>query len=53
MKMPFICGGYSQEDWDILNGSKFDIEYYADYCDTPQAKTKYIESSTKPKWANK
>lgn len=50
-KKPFIAGGYTQEDWDILNGSHFDIEYYDDYCDTPIARTNYIELSTKPKWA--
>ena len=50
-KKPFIAGGYTQEDWDILNGSHFDIEYYDDYCDSPIARTNYIELSTKPKWA--
>ena len=50
-KKPFIAGGYTQEDWDILNGSHFDIEYYDDYCNTPLARTNYIELSTKPKWA--
>ena len=50
-KKPFIAGGYSQEDWDILNGSNFDIEFYDDYCETPQDRTNYIEWVTKPKWA--
>jgi hypothetical protein len=50
-KKPFIAGGYSQEDWDILNGSNFDIEFYDDYCETPQDRTNYIELVTKPKWA--
>ena len=50
-KKPFIAGGYSQEDWDILNGFYFDIEFYDDYCETPQDRTNYIECVTKPKWA--
>ena len=49
-KKPFIAGGYTQEDWDILNGSHFDIEFYDDYCDTPQSRTEYIAWVTKPKW---
>ena len=50
-KKPFIAGGYTQEDWDILNGSNFDIEFYNDYCETPQDRTNYIKCVTKPKWA--
>ena len=50
-KKPFIAGGYTQEDWDILNGSNFDIDFYDDYCETPIDRTNYIELVTKPKWA--
>jgi len=50
-KKPFIAGGYSQEDWDILNGSNFDIEFYDDYYETPMDRTEYISLVTKPKWA--
>ena len=50
-EMPFIAGGYTQADWDILNGAMFDIEYYNDYCDTPDSRSSYIEYVTKPYWA--
>ena len=50
-KKPFIAGGYTQKDWDILCGYNFDREYYDDYCDTPMDRTRYIEYSTKPDWA--
>lgn len=48
---PFIAGGYTQEDWDILNGSNFDREFYDDYCEDPMSRTNYIAWITKPKWA--
>ena len=50
-KKPFLCGGYTQEDWDILNGVYFDREYYDDYCDTPMDRSAYIAYITKPSWA--
>lgn len=49
--MPFIAGGYTQADWDILNGVLIDVEYYDDYCDTPTSRAQYIEQWTKPYWA--
>lgn len=49
--MPFLAGGYTQADWDILNGELVDIEYLCDYCDTPDARHAYIERWTKPYWA--
>lgn len=49
--MPFLAGGYTQADWDILNGALVDWEYYYDYCDTPEARHSYIEWWTKPYWA--
>ena len=49
--MPFLCGGYTQADWNILNGALFDMEYYDDYCDTPSSRHEYIERWTKPYWA--
>ena len=49
--MPFIAGGYTQADWDILNGAFFDREWYDDYCETPQSRSYYIEWRTKPYWA--
>lgn len=51
ISMPFIAGGYTQADWDILNGAMFDREYYDDYCDTPLSRSEYIELVTKPYWA--
>lgn len=51
LDMPFIAGGYTQADWDILNGALFDREYYDDYCETPQGRSNYIEWITKPYWA--
>ena len=49
--MPFLAGGYTQADWDILNGALFDMEYYDDYCETPSERYNYIEWVTKPYWA--
>lgn len=49
--MPFLAGGYTQADWNILNGALFDIEYYDDYCETPSERSAYIEWATKPYWA--
>ena len=45
---PFLCGGYTQADWNILNGDLFDREWYDDYCETPQDRAYYIECITKP-----
>jgi len=42
-KKPFICGGYTQQDWDIINGSNFDIEFYNDYCNTPMEKQNMLQ----------
>ena len=50
-KKPFIAGGYTQADWNILNGHLIDIEFFDDYCDSPQSRAKYIEWWTKPVWA--
>ena len=50
-KKPFIAGGYTQKDWDIINGLYFDVEFYDDYCYTPELRTNYIARVTKPKWA--
>lgn len=49
-KMPFIAGGYTQEDWDILNGALIDREFLDDYCETPSDRWQYITMSTKPDW---
>ena len=49
--MPFIAGGYTQADWDILNGAMLDIEFMDDYLGTPAERAKYIEYWTKPYWA--
>lgn len=49
--MPFLAGGYTQADWDILNGAMFDREYFDDFCDTPSSRSEYIELVTKPYWA--
>ena len=35
----------------ILNGYLFDREFFDDYMDTPEARSKYIEWWTKPIWA--
>ena len=48
---PFIAGGYTQDDWNILCGCQFDIEYYDDYCNDPMSRTAYIAYVTKPEWA--
>lgn len=49
--MPYLCGGYTQADWNIINGAMFDREFYDDYLDTPQERANYIEWVTKPYWA--
>lgn len=49
--MPFLAGGYTQADWNILNGALFDREFFDDYLDTPQERASYIEFVTKPYWA--
>ena len=50
-KKPFIAGGYTQADWDILCGRLLDREFFNDYMNTPEARAKYIEWWTKPVWA--
>lgn len=49
-RKPFIAGGYSKEDWDILNGSQIDSEFLEDYCITPSDRWKYVTRATKPNW---
>ena len=49
--MPELCGGYTQADWDILNGAMLDVEFMDDYLSTPAERAKYIECWTKPYWA--
>lgn len=49
--MPYLAGGYTQADWDILNGELVDWEYYYDECDTPSSKYEYLTWWTKPYWA--
>ena len=49
--MPELCGGYTQADWDILNGAMLDVEFMDDYLSTPAEREKYIECWTKPYWA--
>lgn len=51
-KMPFLAGGYTQEDWEALNGYYIDREFLDDYCDTPSDRWRYITRATKPKWCN-
>lgn len=51
LDMPFLAGGYTQTDWDILNGAMVDLEFYYDYCKTPSEQYNYIERTTKPYWA--
>ena len=51
--MPFLCGGYTQSDWDILNGMDITqdlMEYCDDYLD-PIDRDYAIMSATKPLWA--
>ena len=48
--MPFIAGGYTQADWNILNGAFIDREFYDDI-ETPEGRYYYIEWTTKPYWA--
>lgn len=49
-KKPFICGGYTQMDWDTLNGAFIDLEFLCDYCD-PLDAFYYETNKTKPIWA--
>ena len=51
MNKPFICGGYTQQDWDTICGLYIDIEYHDDYCETPLDKHNYVMEITKPSWA--
>lgn len=47
---PFFCGGYTQMDWDTLNGAFIDREFVDDYCD-PIDEYYYTCKVTKPEWA--
>lgn len=48
--MPFLCGGYTQEDWDTLNGKYVDREYMDDYLSSPSERAGYLTWATKPAW---
>ena len=48
--MPFLAGGYTQADWDILNGAMIDREMF-DVIETPNGRSEYISWWTKPYWA--
>ena len=48
-KMPFLAGGYTQEDWNALNGYYID-RYFLDNCDTPSDRWEYLTWATKPEW---
>lgn len=50
---PFLCGGYTQSDWDAINGAYINDSlrsYAADYLDPLQADIMFLEA-TKPIWA--
>lgn len=49
-EMPFLCGGYTQEDWDTLNGKYVDREYMDDYLSSPNERAGYLTWATKPAW---
>lgn len=49
-KMPFLAGGYTQEDWKALNGYYIDREFLDDYCETPSDRWEYLTWATKPEW---
>ena len=48
--MPFLAGGYTQDDWNILNGACIDQEYMDDYIDDPISRHDYEMVRTKPYW---
>ena len=48
--MPYICGGYTKEDWGILNGSHIDIEFLDDLWDDPLYRHEIEMNMAKPKW---
>ena len=47
---PFLCGGYTQMDWDALNGAFIDMEYVSDYCADPIEAYHYLVGATSQKW---
>ena len=49
--MPFLAGGYTQADWNLINGNLVDREYMDDYLPYPNQKYEYINKWTKPYWA--
>ena len=52
-RKPFIAGGYTQQDWEILNGALIDLDFLEDYCETPYDRWLHVTTSTKPKWLKK
>lgn len=49
--MPYLCGGYTQTDWDMVSGKLVDLEYIENYVNTPSEVKGYINWVTKPYWA--
>lgn len=50
---PFLCGGYTSEDWAILNGARFTHDFHDHYgdCDDAIARDVTYLMATKPDWA--
>lgn len=51
MTMPFLAGGYTQADWNLVSGNLVDTEFMDDYLPYPKQKYDYINKWTKPYWA--
>lgn len=49
--MPFLAGGYTQQDWDLVSGKLVDREYIDKYLTTQREICGYINWVTKPYWA--
>ena len=55
--MPYLCGGYTQTDWDLLTKKYIDWEdydYFWEYCDSLEEQYDFLTrfaQYTKPWWA--
>lgn len=54
---PYLCGGYTAEDWNILNGENIGADLYEelDICfeDDPIGYDIALMEATKPSWAQR
>lgn len=57
IEKPYLCGGYTIEDWNILNGGNIDVDLYEDldicFEDDPIGYDIALMEATKPIWAQR